>query len=223
MIEGTDSPVPFSYGEKYMKRLLAVAALLATTALSSAADFPTKAPFSPAPAYVDPWAGFYAGLDVGYAGSRVTDNTNAVSFSPVGGMGGAYAGYNWHTGLLVAGLEGDVGYIGLTQNLQNLTLNSGWYGDVTGRLGVTFGPVMMYGKGGYAYYQGAAGVTGTSVASGGWNGWTAGGGIEYALAKNVLLRAEYLHFDFGTLTVSPVNFTTGLTMDTVKAGIAYRF
>ena len=108
--------------------------LLATTALSLAsfgafaADLPARAP-APAPAlvYAAPvftWAGFYAGMQVGYQQQRNKYGSNDSDWDgtvwvagPVAGianlntygfLGGVHAGYNYQTGSIVIGLEVDI-------------------------------------------------------------------------------------------------------------------
>ena len=119
---------------------------------------------------------------------------------------------------------------------------SGLYGDITGRLGVTFDGLLIYAKGGFAFFDGEAkqattkpgyAPTGTDT----FTGWTLGGGAEYFLTRSISLKAEYLHFDFGTqrayqtTTVAdpptPVGYQFNnwhdVSFDSVKAGIAYHF
>jgi outer membrane immunogenic protein len=62
------------------------------------------------------------------------------------------------------------------------------------------------------------------------NGWTAGGGIEVALTRRWSLKAEYLYMDFGTSTTTwavpglpTLSDSTRLNMNTVRAGLNYRF
>jgi outer membrane immunogenic protein len=126
---------------------------------------------------------------------------------------------------------------------QDLTLGGGVYGDVTGRAGFLLTPAtLVYGKGGFAFYDGQAeqattnpgyAPTGTDT----FTGWTAGGGIEHFITTNLSIKVEYLHFDFGTqegyqtaLTADPPTPAgykfrnwTDLTADSVKAGLAYHF
>jgi outer membrane immunogenic protein len=66
-------------------------------------------------------------------------------------------------------------------------------------------------------------------------GWAAGGGIEYALTPHVILSAEYLHVDLGSITATggvttqlnantaTFNFSTKVTSDIVRVGAAYKF
>ncbi len=151
------------------------------------------------------------------------------------------------------GIEGDLGYMDLSgsgatasaheRQQQNLKIDAGLYGDITGRLGVLVTPAtLIYGKGGFAFYDGAAAQTTTnpgysSQATDTFTGWTAGGGIEYLITPNISIKAEYLHFGFGEQDGShtalvddsptPKGYVfqnhTKLDADSVKVGVAYHF
>jgi outer membrane immunogenic protein len=59
-------------------------------------------------------------------------------------------------------------------------------------------------------------------------GWTAGGGLEFALAGNWTAKAEYLHVDLGNAGCStpcglPAGNNVGLTTNLVRGGINLRF
>lgn len=67
-------------------------------------------------------------------------------------------------------------------------------------------------------------------------GWAAGAGIDYALSTHWIASIEYLHVDLGSLsssglvtstgggvTTATLNYSTKLTSDIVRAGIAYKF
>ena len=60
---------------------------------------------------------------------------------------------------------------------------------------------MAYAKGGYAYFDGAARAVNPGrdfTTANSFVGWTAGGGLEYALTQSWSVKAEYQYFDFGT-------------------------
>ena len=85
---------------------------------------------------------------------------------------------------------------------------------MTGRLGYTWGPALLYAKGGYAWRDGnnigvtAAGVPQAFTASGNRkDGYTVGGGLEYMFAPNWSAKAEYQYYNFGntTLTTGPAD------------------
>jgi outer membrane immunogenic protein len=103
--------------------------------------------------------------------------------------------------------------------------NLSWIATVRGRLGYTYGSMMLYGTAGGAYMNQElsgqvinctfAGATCTGAAVNNGNnrvasiatslnstntGWVAGGGIELMATANWLVRVEYLHYAFGTGT-----------------------
>jgi hypothetical protein len=86
-------------------------AAISFPAAAFAADFPSKTTLpvlSPAP--VANWAGFYAGSFVGGSLERFSTRQSAsASGAAFGATTGALVGYNWQSGALVYGLEGDLG------------------------------------------------------------------------------------------------------------------
>jgi outer membrane immunogenic protein len=225
-----------------MKRLLLAASLVAISAPAFAADIRpvTKAPPMPAPmAQVYNWTGFYIGGHVGgaFAGSDAFGNNNGRF------LGGGQVGFdyqfapNW-----VVGIEGQYSWLGGGNNNNGLafvpaglaTLDNRGIGSVTGRLGYAWGPVLLYGKGGYAVVDRDLSVTqaGVPVAyttSGrGKDGYTVGAGLEYMFAPNWSAKAEYQYYDFGKTTFTagpPALVGTSFKNDehTIKAGLNYRF
>jgi outer membrane immunogenic protein len=203
------------------------------------------------------WNGFYVGAHAGgvWGDVNVTDDiTDGVppgpfGYSVSGFFGGGTAGYNFEIDNIVFGIEGDLGFIdpngrGLIPSSdpafhQDTTLNTGLYGDVTGRVGVAFAGALVYAKGGWAFFDGEARQTTTKpgfVTNGTdtFSGWTLGGGVEYLVTSNVSFKVEYQHFDFRpeigdqtSVTDPPIGHAyhnwTDLTLDSVKAGVAYHF
>ncbi len=104
-------------------------------------------------------------------------------------------------------------------------------GSITGRVGYTWGPGLIYVKGGYAYSDNnekvttAAGVPVAFAISGDHrNGYTVGAGIEYMFAPNWSAKAEYQYYNFGNATfVTPALGTFTTDDHTIKAGVNYRF
>jgi outer membrane immunogenic protein len=131
---------------------LAAVAVFGFASVASAADMPVKAtPLSP-PVYS--WTGFYIGGHIGADWGRdkatVIDNnpvdvTAPFSQNATGIFGGGQFGYNWQQNNIVFGVEADFGGLGLNSSVfRNNVVNtigfqtntsSGFYGDVTGRLG----------------------------------------------------------------------------------------
>ncbi|WP_043750787.1 outer membrane protein [Methylobacterium nodulans] len=63
-----------------------------------------------------------------------------------------------------------------------------WFGTVRGRLGYAFDRVLFYGTGGFAYGGGGGRDFGLPNRDDFQTGWTAGGGIEYALPTDSFLN-----------------------------------
>jgi outer membrane immunogenic protein len=196
---------------------------------------------------VTPWAGFYIGADVG--GAWVEDlvsptvpdrgtfpRKNTLSFDSL--FGGGTVGYNFQRGNIVFGIEAEMGYMDIANNksdpLGNTAvdhISSGPYADVTGRLGYAFDRFLVYGKGGVAVVgsQASTAIVGYAPnSSNTFTGWTAGGGAEYKITPSWSLKAEYLHFDFGSenATLSGgggiFSYKNDLTVDTAKIGVNYQ-
>ena len=193
---------------------------------------------------VPSWTGFYLGAHVGGAFSDLKTD----SYSPYWGggqwrndadgvVGGGQLGYNYQFGgNYVLGFEADFGGIGLsssqsafgTGGLLSSKVNSGFYTDVTGRLGYAVGPALFYAKGGWVYYDGGLGLTDqtlpASIRKEGTDGWTVGGGIEYKFAPTWSVKGEYRYFDFGdqTITTAPgETYKQEFKANTVTVGLNY--
>jgi outer membrane immunogenic protein len=119
------------------------------------------------------------------------------------------------------------GFAGISANR-----SLGYFGTVRGRIGYLLTPtIQAYATAGFAY--GGTNLTGTSFQtitvpvaihstanlyygsqpfSGVSVGWTAGGGVEWMLAQNWSVKAEYLYYDLGsvqTLSGATSRFHTG--------------
>ncbi len=200
--------------------------------------------------------------------------TNQRSFNSDGGFGGVQLGYNFQSGscCFVYGIEVDLGgatmngnpnepYFGFKGGRNNYYSgssgkyamgmqfqdndNGGFYGDVDGRLGYTWGNALLYVKGGFAWlsadFSRKEGIL-WSDGSWGWNngnnnnntltGWNVGAGLEWKVSPSWSIKAEYLYFDFSNLGNN--NFNDGyswsyfnnrsagdLQVNTVKIGFNY--
>ena len=228
-----------------MKKLLrGAAAFIAFAAPAVAADMPART-YSRAPAYTAPalvynWTGFYIGGHLG--GAFAGDNS--LQSSDARFMGGVQGGFdyqfapNW-----VLGAEAQYSWLGGANNNGVLfpagTLVTGsannQLGSVTGRAGYTWGPALLYGKGGYAWrdtnnigvtVDGAPAAFATSGNH--KDGYTVGAGLEYMFAPNWSAKAEYQYYNFGstTFTAGPPDIVGARFRDdehTVKVGLNYRF
>jgi outer membrane immunogenic protein len=223
--------------------LIALGATVPALAADLAARPYTKAP----PAVYAPiynWTGFYIGGHIGGAFSGDNGFAGTTNGSDDGRfLGGLQIGAdyqfapNW-----VIGIEAQWSWLGNNNNGVAFGGPGGFVynndqrglGSVTGRIGYTWGPALLYVKGGYAYSDYDDSLTSfgapTAFALDGshHDGYTVGAGLEYMFAQNWSGKIEYQYYDFGkTNFVAPVvlnGFGSSRNDEhTVKAGINYRF
>ena len=164
--------------------------------------------------------------------------------------------FGWGTGV-VLGIEADIQASSQTSRVNGafsdpvfgpVTFSGGvedklkWFGTVRGRAGIAFDRVLLYGTGGWAFGQSkldegaltssnAAGLIASTAfsTSNNMQGWTAGGGIEWAFLDHWTAKFEYLYIDFGNrdnvaIPGGPFIITSGhFTDNVVRAGVNYKF
>src|ERR1700730_13669934 len=204
-----------------MKRLLlGTAAVIALAAPTFAADMPartyTKAPAYTAPEVVYNWTGFYIGGHLGgaFAGNNRPQGSGGRFLG--GGCGLGSPAYMCHQN---GGIGAEAQYSWLSNNNNGVAFPGGvlvtskndQLGSVTGRLGYTWGPALLYAKGGYAWRDkhninvSTLGVPVAFTTNGNHrDGYTVGAGLEYMFAPSWSAKAEYQYYNFGSTT-----FTTG--------------
>jgi outer membrane immunogenic protein len=228
------------------------ALILATSAQAADLGRPVyKAPaVAPAPWS---WTGFYVGGNVGAVSDHSSISNDPASSNPwltapptanaTGVIGGLEAGYNWQMSQLVLGLEGDVSWSSANQSVVTPTPATGKTDTYTsrlnalatirGRVGWAFDRALLYGTGGVAFANFKDQLVDsvfpfTAAPSSSTTGWTAGGGIEYALTDHWTAKAEYLHVGFSSRTATD-NFGLGYVfdfkdrLDIGRVGINYKF
>lgn len=136
----------------------------------------------------------------------------------------------------------------LTNGGVNMSMNTKWIASLRARLGWVFMPqAMIYATGGaawaktdYAAFDAATSGNGYTAVS--FNntktGWVVGGGAEYMLTPNWIVRAEYLYYQFDGASALGNNLTPGaggptglfatfnwndLKVNEVRVGISYKF
>jgi len=188
-----------------------------------------------------------------------------VSSSPSGVIGGAHVGFNYQIdkpgGGFVLGLEGSVdgtslsntvtaGFAAFGGSSGSASTHTDIQGSVRGRFGIAWDRLLAYATGGVAF--GGFNTRFTTSGNNGGNpfnasdgfsntrvGWTAGGGIDYAVTNNWSVFAEYRYTDFGTVgnsqlaaaafTTVPglaggaLNVTRTLSQSQVQVGFSYKF
>jgi outer membrane immunogenic protein len=236
--------------------LFAAVSVIALAGTAGAADLPRR---MPAPEYIAPafsWNGFYIGGHTGVAVGKTSTSNNApyggfdaggtplsYNLHPAGIFGGGQLGYNWQRGVYVFGVEADIGYLGLNDSISPapgnyVAVQYGWYGTITGRLGLAmYDRLLTYVKGGAAVASitnSAGALTGAGVVDPTdysetkktrW-GWTVGSGFEYALNQTWSVKSEYMYMNFGKFNATNLDgdtFTHKNQVHSLKVGLNYRF
>jgi outer membrane immunogenic protein len=195
-----------------------------------------------APAPIYSWTGFYVGLNAGYSvgrdpfnqqffgpGNPIVSSSVDSRVSPQGGLFGGQAGYNFQTGNVVFGLEGDIQWAdqhdkagcgiecetfltsGLTETFGTAEQRIKWFGTLRGRLGWANEDWLLYITGGGAW----AGIDATTatlnpfmIIPGAFSnttgftkgGWVIGGGAEVRIFGPWSAKIEYLYMDLGSIS-----------------------
>ena len=180
----------------------------------------------------------------------------AVPFSladnPRGVIGGIQYGTNWQFNRFVLGWDSDFSFTNIKASQTVFTTPGGiatttsaeqkldWLSTTRGRLGYLIADnLLLYGTGGLASGRASANITqlgcpiGGCLAGNEWKtlwGWSAGGGLEYAIDRHWLVRAEYLHYDLGDLNFNVINATgvvagasNKVSGDIVRGALSYKF
>jgi outer membrane immunogenic protein len=194
------------------------------------------------------WGGFYAGLNAGGGVSNfgASDIRGLTDINGSGFAGGVQAGYNYMiTPRYFVGVEGDIGYLGMQQNLfdwfdtsANFTQKTDWYGTARVRAGVSTGPALLYVTGGAAWVHMADGFGPTALPTFpvpgdlSWttrSGWTIGGGTEVALDAHWSAKIETLYISTGITNHNNQPPLVGFLADLherfaiARAGLNYKF
>jgi outer membrane immunogenic protein len=243
-------PLGESMGSRIWMSGVALAALLAPAPVYAQR-------YAQAPAYN--WSGFYIGAtggggsvnhrwqDVGDSSGNPWFDGTTQNFGGSGGVIGGYAGYNWQIGNLLAGVETDYTYTFSARRKDwpgfvasgYPVIDSGGLPQWTlrGRLGFAFNQVLIYATGGLAIGNPETRNLFDDGSSTAYDfhraryGYVVGGGIEYMMTRNWIVRAEGLFSDFGTQSLtSPLGgFPSGKTMrvrttqSQGRVGLGYRF
>jgi outer membrane immunogenic protein len=247
-----------------MQRILAaVITLIGAAGQALAADIPVPGPgpVVAAPIYspIYNWGGIYVGINGGgvFGSSSWTDPGNPVggtgNFSVNGGLVGGTWGVNYQAESWVFGAEGDFDWQSLKGSTSSAfctglaatakgtapaaglscTTESNWLATIRGRVGYAWNYLLFYGTAGGAW----ASVKTTVVSGESSNsfGWTAGAGVEYALADYWTAKLEYLFVDFSSISCTsggcgfnlpghiPANDSVKFQENLVRIGVNYKF
>ncbi len=184
--------------------------------------------------------------------------TASFDGSAQGVIGGAHVGYNYQINQWVLGLEGSVDGTSLEKTVTGIgsdffgntdalsfSTRSGIQGSIRARAGFAWDRLLIYATGGVAFAGFDSGITdvggfitnGFQDATANFSntrvGWTAGGGIEYAMTNSWSVRVEYRYSGFGNIMnapfaglVAPGVIATSrrqLNENQLQGGLSYKF
>lgn len=202
--------------------MAAAATFAATASTAQAADlgyYRSQSPYTVnQPLNAFSWAGPYLGGNLGYDWGSVHNNPT----KPSGFEGGVQAGYNWQTDNIVFGVEGDLQINGADDTFAPWKFSNPWFGTIRGRLGYSFGNIMLYGTGGLAFGE-LKGETFLLSETHTNAGWTLGAGAEFAFAPKWSAKVEYLYVDLANSNFTITGASNGYQFGVIRAGVNYHF
>jgi len=201
-----------------------------------------KAPPSYGAIRLHDWTGFYLGINGGGALTDTDWHSLPVPVSGTlkasGGVVGGTAGYNLQAGdAFVASVEADMDWTSVAGTVSAPSCPScdfkiPWLATTRLRFGYSINGFLPYVTGGaaigglYANLSGAPFGTATSSNL----GWTAGGGLEFAITDALRVKVEYLYVNLNGFTCSgpcavvpgagPISFNP--TGSIVRVGLNYK-
>jgi outer membrane immunogenic protein len=220
--------------------LLAGAAALGFASSTQAADLIVDyAPMSPGVVDVSgdwdgPFVGVFGGYGMGDADHVSGPGTNDLELS--GWLLGVNAGVNFTlTEGIIAGVVGDIAWSDIGGEITGGAFDGtehtiNWQGSVRGRIGFDGGAFMPYLTAGLAFANATrhTDLFGGDDADATHIGWTAGAGVEVAVAENVSLDLQYRYTDLGEQEyvwpdIAATDPTIALTTHALTVGLNFSF
>jgi outer membrane immunogenic protein len=223
-------------------RIVVGALFIAAAAQAWAADLPEPAPppprapasYMPVVATVYNWGGLYYGVNGGYGFGTSNWTQGAVStgnFNTSGFTAGATVGANLQADAFVFGIDGDFDAMGIKGSTNvcggaACQTEDTWLATIRARVGYAVDRVLIYGTAGGAFGNVMANsAASTSFQSETKAGWTAGAGVEAALADNWTARIEYLFVDLqnGSFNTAGGPISVKFDASLIRVGVDYKF
>lgn len=224
-----------------MKSLVFAAAALALAALTTPALAANGDGADDGPFATYNWGGFYGGINGGYSWNEQGFGAPGnVSYNTNGMLAGGTVGFNIDSGDWIFGAEGDYGWADMRGSATcavatNCASKLDRLGTARARVGydvaklIGTNPLLVYGTAGLAFGNSEfsiSGPTGKVDDSKTTVGGVYGAGLEYVVANNWSVKAEYLRTAMGNDTYdlggTSVRGNTGAS-NIVRTGINYKF
>ena len=165
----------------------------------------------------------FSGVELGPDLGAALGSASSANIS--GPAGGAHIGYNFQASRVVGGVEADGMFSSIRSgSLGSASFSQDFLSSARVKGGYAFGDLLAYGTLGWAWsttdYHFLGASSDETV-----RGVAFGLGAEYALTRNVSLRAELLRYDFGGATYSTpfASQTLTTTTNVVRIGASVHF
>jgi outer membrane immunogenic protein len=165
----------------------------------------------------------FSGVSLGVDGGVALGSAGGANTT--GPAGGLHIGYNFQAAHFVIGGEADTMFGSIKAgSLGGASFNQDFLSSARAKAGYAIGDFLAYGTVGWAFstatyedpiYSQSKTITGSVF----------GLGAEYALTRNVSIRAEYLRYDLGNTTYSTPFSSKQIYTDTnlLRAGASVHF
>lgn len=172
------------------------------------------------------WTGPYVGVYGAY-GWGDTESKGVADAHPRDPFAGLHAGYNIDVGAIVAGIEADVSWSDLdddmgagasfvTQDIDNIA-------GLRARAGVPIDDMLLFATAGWSWAKTEYGI-GAIEDRKNVSGPSIGFGLQYLATDNLSVRLEYEHFEYGSTTYQLAAPTKAdNSVDVIKFGLDYTF
>lgn len=159
------------------------------------------------------WTGAYAGLSAGYGWLEDVDYGQTPPFPDQGEdwIFGGHLGYLHSFGNFVVGAEAEAMRLDINYDVYDFITVENSYA-LKLRAGYAVDRFLFTGHAGAVY------ATTDFMGLKDW-GWTAGVGVDYALTDNIVLGAQYTHYEFKQFDTSQID----AEMDLATLRIGYKF
>ncbi len=133
------------------------------------------------------WKGFYVGGHLGGTFGEIKDDFESADVDGV--VGGIHLGYNYQSGKVVFGIEGDISLSGA--EIEGYDSEQDYLASIRGRIGYAMSNTLIYATAGVAWTQFSFdGDDDTET------GYVVGLGADHKLSDKWSLRGEVLHYGF---------------------------
>lgn len=164
----------------------------------------------------------FSGADLGVDLSAVMGASGSINTSGLGA--GGHLGYNLQNGPIVGGVVGTMQFGNVSGGSASESYSYNSLGSLRARGGYALGPALFFASAGWAYsgahYANLLGSTNQNL-----TGYVIGVGAEFAITRNLSVRGELSHFDFGNaIYYMPAGPSTASTsQNLITLGVATHF